>query len=466
VTSLAHVVKAYDVRGLAPYELGPEEVAALAQAFAELVSADPASAVAVGRDMRDTSPVLAEAVTAGITRAGLDVVDIGLASTDQLYFASGHLDLPGVMVTASHNPGAYNGVKLCRAGARPVGRETGLGAVRSRAEHLLAAPRPAGRPPGAVTRRDVLADYGRHLRGLAPVAGRRLRVVVDAGSGMAGHTVPAVLGPLDLDVVPLYFDLDGSFPHHAANPLDPATLVDLQATVRATGADLGLAFDGDADRCFVIDEEGDPVTPSAVTALLATRALAAEPNAAVVHNLICSRAVPEIIREHGGRPVRTRVGHSLIKAEMARSGAAVGGEHSGHFYFRDFWCADSGMLAALHVLAALAGSDETVTLSALLAPYHRYVASGELNSAVPDPAAVVEAVRSRHAGDPALVIDELDGLTVSGPRWWFNLRTSNTEPLLRLNVEGLDMATMVAVRDETLSTIRAGRAGATTGSTT
>jgi phosphomannomutase len=458
-------VKAYDVRGLAPGELGPEEVAALAQAFAELVGADPASAVVVGRDMRDTSPVLTEAVTVGITRAGLDVVDIGLASTDQLYFASGHLDLPGVMVTASHNPGAYNGLKLCRAGARPVGRETGLDAVRSRAENLLDAPRRSGRPPGAVTRRDVLADYGRHLRSLAPVAGRRLRVVVDAGNGMAGHTVPAVLGPLDLDVVPLYFELDGSFPHHAANPLDPTTLVDLQAAVRATGADLGLAFDGDADRCFVIDEEGDPVTPSAVTALLATRVLAAEPNATVVHNLICSRAVPEIIREHGGRPVRTPVGHSLIKAEMARSGAAVGGEHSGHFYFRDFWCADSGMLAALHVLAALAGSDETVALSALLAPYQRYVASGELNSVVPDPAAAVEAVRSRYAGDPGLVVDEMDGLTVSSPRWWLNLRTSNTEPLLRLNVEGLDEATMVEVRDETLSTIRAGRAGATTGST-
>ena len=464
MTSLAHVVKAYDVRGLAPDELGPEEVAALAHAFAELVAADPASAVVVGRDMRETSPVLAEAVTAGITRAGLDVVDIGLASTDQLYFASGHLGLPGVMVTASHNPGAYNGVKLCRAGARPVGRETGLDAVRSRAEELLDAPRPAAGSNGAVTRRDVLADYGRHLRSLAPVAGRSLRVVVDAGNGMAGHTVPAVLGPLDLDVVPLYFDLDGSFPHHAANPLDPATLVDLRATVRAAGADLGLAFDGDADRCFVVDECGDPVTPSAVTALLAVRALALEPNAAVVHNLICSRAVPEIIREHGGRPVRTPVGHSVIKAEMARSGAAVGGEHSGHFYFRDFWCADSGMLAALHVLAALAETAAATPLSALLAPYQRYVASDELNTVVSDPATAVEAVRSRYAGDPSLVVDELDGLTVSSPRWWLNLRTSNTEPLLRLNVEGLDEATMVAVRDETLSMIHAGRAGATTGS--
>jgi len=453
VTSLAHLVKAYDVRGPAPDELGPREVAALAQAFAELVAPDPAAAVVVGRDMRGTSRMLAEAAAAGITAAGLDVVEIGLASTDQLYFASGSLDLPGIMVTASHNPGAHNGLKLCRAGARPVGRDTGLDAVRVRAEALLDAP---GHPAttGRVTRRDVLAEYGHRLRALVPVTGRRLTVVVDAGNGMAGHTVPAVMGPLDLDVVPLYFTLDGSFPHHAANPLDPRTLVDLQATVRATGADLGLAFDGDADRCFVVDERGEPVTPSAVTALLAVRALASEPNAAVVHNLICSRAVPEIIREHGGRPIRTPVGHSLIKAEMARSGAAVGGEHSGHYYFRDFWFADSGLLAALHVLDALAGSAEAVPLSVLLAPYQRYAGSGEVNFVVRDPTAVVEVVRSRYTDDPAVVVDALDGLTVSSARWWLNLRTSNTEPLLRLNVEGADEAVMRAVRDETMSMIR------------
>ena len=329
--------------------------------------------------MRATSPALAGAVAEGVTRAGLDVVDIGLASTDQLYFASGWLGLPGVMVTASHNPAAYNGLKLCGAGARPVGRGTGLDALRDRAQQLLdavAAPHPAaGAGRGSVRRRDVLADYGRHLRDLAPVAGRPLRVVVDAGNGMAGHTVPEVLGPLDLDVVPLYFTLDGTFPHHEANPLDPATLTDLQVAVRAGSADLGLAFDGDADRCFVVDERGEPVPPSQVTALIAVRALAAEPGARVVHNLICSRAVPEIVREHGGVPVRTPVGHSLIKAEMARTGAVVGGEHSGHFYFRDFWYADSGLLAALHVMAALAQASGP--LSALLAPFGRYQASGE-----------------------------------------------------------------------------------------
>ena len=451
MSRLGPVVKAYDVRGLAPGQLGPAEVAALAQAFAELVRPDPAGAVVVGRDMRSTSPELAAAVAAGVTRAGLDVVDIGLASTDQLYVASGTLGLPGVMVTASHNPAAYNGLKLCRARARPVGSDTGLHAVRDRAETLLRTPS-AGGYTGTLVRRDLLADYGRRLRDLAPVAGRRLRVVVDAANGMAGHTVPAVLDPLDVDVVPMFFRLDGSFPNHAANPLDPATLTGLRAAVPARGADLGLAFDGDADRCFVVDERGEPVSPSAVTALIAVRALAGEPGARVVHNLICSRAVPEIVREHGGTPVRTAVGHSLVKAEMARTGAVVGGEHSGHFYFRDFWYADSGLLAALHVLAALA--EGAAPLSALLAPYQRYVASGELNARVGDPAAVLAAVRAGYADDPSVTVDELDGLTVSSPRWWFNLRASNTEPLLRLNVEGLDAPTMLSVRDRVAATIR------------
>ena len=281
--------------------------------------------------------------------------------------------------------------------------------------------------------------------------GRRLRVAVDAGNAMAGHTVPAVLGPLDLEVLPLYFELDGTFPHHPPNPLDPTTLVDLQEAVRAHRADVGLAFDGDADRCFVVDEHGALVSPSAVTALIAVRALADEPGARVVHNLICSRAVPEVVREHAGEPVRTPVGHSVIKAEMARVGAVVGGEHSGHFYFRDFWYADSGMLAALHVLAALAGAD--VPLSRLLAPYDRYAGSGEHNHRVTDTAAVIEAVRDRWAGRDGVTMDGLDGLTVSHPRWWFNLRGSNTEPLLRLNVEGVDTATMAAVRAEVESVV-------------
>ncbi len=452
--ALDSVVKAYDVRGLVPDELGPREAAALAGAFVRLLAAEdavPVHAVVVGRDMRTSSPELAGAVVDAVAAEGVDVVDIGLASTDQLYFASGRLDLPGVMVTASHNPAAYNGLKLCRSGARPVGRDTGLPDLQRTAEAMLGGPAPVdGR--GTVERRDVLADYAAHLHRLAPVRGRRLRVVVDAANAMAGHTVPAVLGPLDVDVVPLYFELDGTFPHHQPNPLDPATMTELQAAVRAHDADLGLGFDGDADRCFVVDERDGLVSPSAVTALIAARALATEPGARVVHNLICSRAVPEVVREHAGVPVRTPVGHSVIKAEMARVGAVVGGEHSGHFYFRDFWYADSGMLAALHVLAALAAVDEP--LSRLLAPYERYAGSGERNHHVADATGVLDSVRHQWAERDGVTLDELDGLTVSHPRWWFNLRASNTEPLLRLNVEGVDTATMVAVRAEVESAVR------------
>ena len=452
--ALDGVVKAYDVRGVVPDELGPREVAVLAGGFVRQLAAEGAGrvdALVVGRDMRTSSPALAAAVVEAVAAQGVEVVDIGLASTDQLYFASGSLDLPGVMVTASHNPAAYNGLKLCRSGARPVGRDSGLPEVQRRAEAMLVEP-PAEGGRGAVERRDVLAAYGAHLRGLAPVRGRPLRVVADAGNAMAGHTVPAVLGPLDLDLVPLYFELDGTFPHHEPNPLDPTTLVDLQVAVRAHGADLGLAFDGDADRCFVVDEHGDLVAPSAVTALIAVRALAAEPGARVVHNLICSRAVPEVVREHGGVPVRTPVGHAVIKAQMARVSAVVGGEHSGHYYFRDFWFADSGMLAALHVLAALAAAD--APLSRLLAPYQRYAGSGERNQRVSDAAATLAGVRRAWSARDGVTTDELDGLTVSHPQWWFNLRGSNTEPLLRLNVEGVDSATMVAVRDEVESAVR------------
>ncbi len=379
---------------------------------------------------------------------------IGLAATDQLYFAAGDLDLPGVMVTASHNAADHNGLKLCRAGARPVGRGSGLDDVRDRAYELLTneATVPAPRV-GRVSRTNVLTGYADRLRRLAPapVDARRLRVVVDAGNAMAGHTVPAVLGPLDVDVVGLHLELDGTFPHHDPNPLDPATLTELQARVGAERADLGLAFDGDADRCFVVDERGELVAPSAVTALIAVRLLADEPGAAVVHNLICSRAVAEVVTEHGGRPVRTPVGHSLIKTEMARSAAIFGGEHSGHYYFREFWEADSGMLAALHVLSALAAT--TGPLSELVAPYARYVASGELNRRVADTDQVLALVRDRWSGRAGTTVDGLDGLTVEHPEWWFNLRASNTEPLLRLNVEGADEPTMQAVRDEVLAAV-------------
>jgi phosphomannomutase len=355
------------------------------------------------------------------------------------------------MFTASHNPAEYNGIKMCRAGAVPIGLESGLGEIRDAV--LAGEPPPAGHR-GSVTRTDLLDDYVAHLLGLAPVKGRRLKVVVDAGNGMAGHTAPAVfeaLGGDQVQVVPMYFELDGTFPNHEANPIEPENLRDLRARVLAEGADIGLAFDGDADRCFVVDEQGRAVSPSTLTALIAARELRRDPGAAVIHNLITSRAVPEIVTELGGRPVRTRVGHSYIKATMAETDAVFGGEHSGHFYFRDFWRADSGMLAALHTLAALAESDRP--LSGLAADYGRYVLSGEINSTVADQAAVVAGIEAAYAGDGTR-LDHLDGLTVEADDWWFNVRPSNTEPLLRLNVEGKDTATMERVRDEVLARIR------------
>jgi phosphomannomutase len=338
---------------------------------------------------------------------------------------------------------------MCRALAVPLGADTGLGAVR---DLVAAGGPPASATPGTVTHSDVLDDYAEHLLSLAPVTGRRLRVVVDAGNGMAGHTAPAVLGRLDLEVVPLYFELDGTFPHHEANPLDPANLVDLQAAVREHGADVGLAFDGDADRCFVVDERGEAVNPSVLTALIASRELERAPGSTIIHNLITSRGVPELVSRLGGTPVRTRVGHSYIKARMAETDAVFGGEHSGHFYFRDFWRADSGMLAALHLLGALAGSDRP--LSGLLAEFDRYVSTGEINSTVPDQSRAVAAVERTYAGRDGVTLDHLDGLTVTHDQWWFNVRASNTEPLLRLNAEAGDLATLDRLRDDVLAIIR------------
>ena len=429
-TVVRQVIKAYDVRGLVGEEIDEGFVADVGAAFARLVRG--ADRVVIGYDMRESSPALADAFAGGVTAQGLDVVRIGLASTDQLYFASGLLDCPGAMFTASHNPAAYNGIKLCRAGAKPVGEDTGLAAIRD--EVIAGVPGYDG-PAGEVRDRDVLAEYGEFLRSLVNLTDLRpLRVAVDAGNGMAGHTAPAVLGPIDsLTLLPLYFELDGSFPNHEANPLEPANLVDLQRYVLETGADIGLAFDGDADRCFVVDERGNPVSPSAVTALVAGRELTREIGATVIHNLITSRAVPELVVERGGTPVRSRVGHSYIKALMADTGAIFGGEHSAHYYFRDFWGADSGMLAALHVLAAL--GEEHRPLSELMADYQRYEASGEINFRVGDAPACVEAVLKAF-GSQIVSLDHLDGVTVDvGDGAWFNLRTSNTEPLLRLNVE-------------------------------
>ena len=427
------VIKAYDVRGLVGTEIDESFVTEVGAAFARLMRSEGARQVVIGYDMRDSSPSLAAAFGDGVNGQGLDVVRIGLASTDQLYFASGLLDCPGAMFTASHNPAAYNGIKMCRAAAKPVGADTGLATI---SDDVIAGVPAHDGTPGTVTDNDVLAEYGEFLRSLVNTDGLRpLRVAVDAGNGMAGHTAPAVLGAIEsLTLLPLYFELDGSFPNHEANPLDPANLADLQKFVRDSGADIGLAFDGDADRCFVIDERGLPVSPSTVTALVAARELGREIGATVIHNLITSRAVPELVIERGGTPVRSRVGHSYIKALMAETGAIFGGEHSAHYYFRDFWGADSGMLAALHVLAALGNSERP--LSDLTAIYQRYEASGEINFTVEDSASCVEAVL-KFFSSRIQSIDHLDGVTVDlGEGSWFNLRTSNTEPLLRLNVEG------------------------------
>jgi phosphomannomutase len=453
---LSAVFKAYDIRGVVPDQLDDALCASVGAAFVEVLREEgPVAGMVVGYDMRPSSPQLAAAFADGVASRGVDVTVIGLASTDELYFASGFLGVPGAMFTASHNPAQYNGIKLCRAGAAPVGQDTGLAHIRAR---VAATDRGAGgsaSPPGQTRQQDLLAEYASYLRSLVDLSGgRALTVVVDAGNGMAGLTVPAVLSDPSLTVVPMYFELDGTFPNHEANPIEPANLVDLQREVIAREADVGLAFDGDADRCFVVDERGEVVTPSTLTALIATRELAREPGSSVVHNLITSRAVPEVVIECGGTPVRTRVGHSFIKQVMAETGAVFGGEHSGHFYFRDFWGADSGLLAALHTLAAL--GESVVPLSALLAPFDRYAVSGEVNSTVADPAQVTAEVRQTYQGRPGVTIDELDGLTVSGGTWWFNLRPSNTEPLLRLNVEASTAAELAELRDEVLGLVRSG----------
>jgi phosphomannomutase len=449
VGQYSKIFKAYDIRGIVPDELDETVAEAIGAAFARLTGAP---SIAVMHDMRTSSPLLAEAFGRGASGQGTDVVAGGLGSTDMLYYASGSLGIPGAMITASHNPPKYNGIKLCRSGAKPIGEDTGLAELREAAETGVPAHQGAD---GRVTGRNLLTGYASYLKSLVDVSGiRPLKVAVDAGNGMAGHTVPEVLAGLPVTLVPLYFELDGTFPHHEANPIDPANLADLQRAVLDHGADVGLAFDGDADRCFVVDERAQIVSPSVLTALIAARELARAPGATVIHNLITSRAVPEIITEHGGMPVRTRVGHSFIKARMAETGAVFGGEHSGHFYFRDFWFADSGMLAGLHVLAALGGQD--APLSQLLASYGRYVASGEINSEVSDQRAATEAVRQAFAGHPGVTMDELDGLTVTSQDWWFNVRPSNTEPLLRLNVEASDEMTLAAKRDEVLRIIRGG----------
>ncbi|MFE9422340.1 phosphomannomutase/phosphoglucomutase [Kitasatospora sp. NPDC006697] len=459
---LKQLVKAYDVRGVVPDQWDENLSRAFGAAFVQVTGA---TAIVVGHDMRPSSPSLSRAFAEGAAARGADVTEIGLCSTDQLYYASGKLDLPGAMFTASHNPAQYNGIKMCRAGAAPVGEDTGLADIRDLVQSWIgeddavSIPGVEGVKTGTLTQQDTLQGYADHLRGLVDLTSiRPLKVAVDAGNGMGGHTVPTVFAGLPLDVVPMYFELDGTFPNHEANPLDPKNLVDLQAKVKEVGADLGLAFDGDADRCFVIDERGEPVSPSAITALVAVRELArakaaGEQEPTIIHNLITSWTVPEVVAEHGGKAVRTRVGHSFIKQRMAETDAVFGGEHSAHYYFRDFWRADTGMLAALHVLAALGGQSET--LSALTHEYDRYAASGEINSQVADQAAKSAEVKAAYGEQEGVTVDELDGLTVAGADWWFNLRASNTEPLLRLNVEAKDPAKMAELRDAVLAIVRA-----------
>jgi phosphomannomutase len=438
------LIKAYDIRGTVPDQLDAELAFQIGAAFAHHLGAE---LVAVGHDMRISSPELAAGFAAGVNSRGTDVLAIGLASTDLLYFASGIRNVPGAMITASHNPPAYNGIKLCRAAAAPVGQDTGLAEIRTLLETGL--PKYDG-PAGTLHSEDLLPSYSEYLHGLVDLDGlRRLKIVVDAGNGMAGHTAPVVLDHPAFEVVSLYFELDGTFPNHEANPLDPANLVDLRAAVRQYQADIGLAFDGDADRCFFVDENGDAVSPNNVISLIATRELTRHPGSAIVYNVVTSKAVAEQVTERGGKPIRTRVGHSFIKQVMADYDAVFGGEHSGHYYFRDFWRADTGMLAALHVLAALGQTDQP--LSALAAQFSRYAASGEVNRTIADIPAVLDRVESHYTSDGATA-DRLDGLTITLPDGaWFNLRPSNTEPLLRLNVEASDQHSMVRLRQDVLA---------------
>ena len=447
---LEKIIKAYDIRGLVKDEVTPDFSFSLGVAFSKFleIEREPATIV-VGEDMRPSSAPLADAFSDGATSQGMDVIRIGLASTDMLYFASGKLNLPGVMFTASHNPAKYNGMKLCKSGARPIGQESGLVKIRQLIEEGVPM---SNRPVGNVRKQELLSDYVDYLLTRFPkntFKKRKLKVVIDAGNGMAGFTAPAVMEQLNVELIPMYFELDGNFPNHEANPIEPENLKALQKKVKKEKADIGLAFDGDADRCFLIDENGDLVNPSALTGLIAVRELKANPGATIIYNLISSKAVAEVISENGGIALRSRVGHSYIKTLMAESGAVFGGEHSGHFYFGDFWRADSGMLAALYALAELMATPKS--LSNLLEPYNRYFSSGEINSKVKDASKSIKLVKDKYQDKYQL--DELDGLTVTAENWWFNLRPSNTEPLLRLNVEADTQKQMAEIRDTVLNLI-------------
>jgi phosphomannomutase len=440
---LGSIFKAYDIRGVYPTEIDEGVARRIGRGFAEFTGAPR---IAVGRDMRTSSPELAEGFMSGAASAGASIIDVGLVSTDALYFASGVLDVPAAMFTASHNPARYNGIKLCLQKAAPISAETGLEEIRKRAEAVDGAAEPTGK----FEKRDIIDDYSAHVRSFVDTEVLRpLKVAIDAGNGMAGATAPRVFEPLPFEVVPLFFELDGTFPNHPANPIEPANLVDLRRVVVDQGCDVGIAFDGDADRIFLVDENADLISGSLTTALVAERLLKKLPGEAIIYNLICSWTVPEVIQENGGRPIRSRVGHSFIKAVMAETGAIFGGEHSGHYYFRDNFRADSGMIAALLVLEALSETDEP--LSRVLQPFRRYAASGEINSEVTDQQGTIEELEKVYSNGK---IDHTDGLTVEFDDWWFNCRPSNTEPLLRLNLEARSHELMVEKRDEVLSIIR------------
>ena len=447
---IPNIFKAYDIRGLVDKELTKEFAFATGSAFAKFLEQErEPGTVVIGEDMRPSSPELASAFSAGVTSQGFDVIRIGLASTDMLYFAAGKLNLPGAMFTASHNPAEYNGIKLCFSGARPIGKESGLQTIESLVREGVPI---TTRPIGKESKKNLLNEYVEFLLGLVSInSDRKLKIVIDAGNGMAGYTAPAVFKNINADVTELYFELDGTFPNHEANPIDVENLRDLQKAVKKSGADIGLAFDGDADRCFLVDETGEPVNPSALTALIADRELERKPGSTIIYNLISSKSVPEIVAEKGGKSIRSRVGHSFIKALMAESNAIFGGEHSGHFYFADFWRADSGMLAALHAISALSNSKKS--LSNLLAPYSRYISSGEINSKVKDSKSIMELIERTYGEKAGNEVDHLDGLTITSDSWWFNVRASNTEPLLRLNVEAKSESQMAKVRNEVLRVI-------------
>jgi len=440
VTTPSAVFKAYDIRGTYPDQIDAALVRALGAAVAKFCASPE---LLVARDMRESGVELTAAFAEGAATQGVAIIDLGLASTDFLYFAAGHLNRPGAMFTASHNPAQYNGVKLCFAGARPIGQDTGLAEIQALTEAFMTNP-PAPATP-IVTARNLLAEWVQHVHSFIDVEQLRpLKIVADTANGMGGFVVPLIMAGLPFEVDILYPELDGSFPNHPADPIQPENLVDLQRAVVERGADIGLAFDGDADRVFLVDEHAEGVSGSLTTAMVADAMGKRHAGATILYNLICSKVVPEVIAANGGTAVRTRVGHSFIKAEMERTGAVFGGEHSGHYYYRENFNADSGIITAMVVLGLMGSTGKS--LSELVAPYAKYSASGEINTEVPNPKLAVELV-ARHLEGAGPILDHLDGLTATYDDWWFNLRPSNTEPLLRLNVEApshADVATHVA----------------------